>query len=152
MIEISKSPTADTRTCDFTKVSKEQLLTASKQHIHDVRLGMAFFISEIYTALERHDFDKIGDIEGFHEDFLTGFKQTIWWDKHRKLNRHHLNMEDGVPDDVNLVDVLDFIVDCVMSGMARSGSVYPLQLPAGLLERAFQNSVKLLIQQVKVKE
>lgn len=151
MIEISKSPTADTRTCDFAKVDKEQLLASSKQHIIDVQLGLAFFGEELNRAAQRHDFDKIEDIDGFHTDFLTGFKQTIWWDKHRKLNRHHLNMEDGIPEDVNLIDVLDFIVDCVMAGMARSGSVYPLQLPAGLLERAFQNSVTLLMQQVKVK-
>ena len=72
--------------------------------------------------------DKIAGIDGFHRDFLTGFKQTTWWDNHRKINRHHLLQDDGVPADVNLVDVLDMIVDCVMAGMARTGSVYPLDI------------------------
>jgi hypothetical protein len=53
---------------------------------------------------------------------------------------------------VNLIDVLDFIADCVMAGMARSGSVYPLHLSPELLERAFQNTVALLKSQVTVEE
>jgi hypothetical protein len=140
MIKIQKSETADTRTCDFSKVSKETLLASSKQHIRDVQQALDFFICRIDDAADRHDPDKITDIDGFHADFVTGFKQTGWWDRHRKLNRHHLTQDDGIPADVNLIDVLDFIADCVMAGMARSGSVYALNLPADLLERAFQNT------------
>jgi len=150
MIEISKSETADTRTCDFANVSKETLLASSRQHIDDVCKGLAFFQGLLTLAANHHDTDKLTDIDGFHADFLTGFKQTGWWDKHRKLNRHHLMQEDGIPSDVNLIDVLDFITDCVMAGMARSGSVYPLQLPHELLERAFQNTVELLKSNVTV--
>jgi hypothetical protein len=93
---------------------------------------------------ENHDHDKISDIEGFHRDFLTGFKETTWWDNHRKVNRHHLLEADGVPEDVNLIDVLDMIADCVMAGMARSGSVYPINIEPDVLMRAFQNTVELL--------
>ena len=81
---------------------------------------------------------------------MTGFAQTTWWTQHRQLNRHHLTMADGVREDVNLIDVLDFIVDCVMAGMARSGSVTPLQLSPELLEKAFQNTVTALQSQVVV--
>ncbi len=151
MIEIRQSPTADTRTCDFKNVTKDTLLASSKQHIGDVGKALTFFRDEIYKADIRHDTDKLTDIDGFHADFVTGFAQTGWWDRHRKLNRHHLTMADGVPDDVNMIDVLDFIADCVMAGMARSGSVYPLALPPELLERAFQNTVELLKRQVVVK-
>lgn len=150
MITIRPSPTADTRTCDFTQVTKEQLLTASKMHIHDIREGLAFFSDRLMRAGMRHDHDKLLDIDGFHRDFLTGFKEHTWWDNHRKVNRHHLTQEDGVPEAVNLIDVLDFIVDCVMAGMARSGSVYDLALPPALLERAFQNTVTLLKENVEV--
>lgn len=144
MIIVKPSPTADTRTCDFANTTKETLLASSRQHIADVREGLRYFESMIRKAAENHDYDKITDIDGFHRDFLTGFQRTEWWDKHRLVNRHHLNNEDGVRDDVNLIDVLDFIVDCVMAGMARSGSVYPLSLPPELLERAFQNTVEHL--------
>ena len=57
---------------------------------------------------------------------------------------------DGCPADVNLIDVLEFVADCVMASMARSGSVYPLQLTPDVLERAFQNTVELLKSQVAV--
>lgn len=151
-IEIRKSPTADTRTCDFANTSRETLLNSSIQHIADVRLGLEFFRMELYRASDWHDHDKIDDIDGFHRDFVTGFKQTEWWDNHRRVNRHHLMQDDGVPADVNLIDVLDMIADCVMAGMARSGSVYPLNLPTEVLTRAFQNTVEMLKAQVVVKE
>lgn len=150
MIAIKKSETADTRTCDFTKVDKRTLLNSSVQHIADVRHALQFFQGLIGSAATRHDDDKLTDIDGFHRDFVTGFKQTAWWDQHRRLNRHHLLNEDGIPVDVNLIDVLDFIADCVMAGMARSGSVYPLHLDAELLERAFQNTVDRLKLEVVV--
>lgn len=151
MIDISKSPTADTRTCDYANVDKATLLRSSAQHIADVGSGLAFFGSRLMSQAVAHDTDKLTDIDGFHADFVTGFKATGWWDRHRRLNRHHLTQDDGVPCDVNLIDVLDFIADCVMAGMARSGSVYPLSLPPELLERAFQNTVALLTKQVVVR-
>lgn len=150
MIQIRQSPTADTRTCDYANVTKETLRASSQQHIADVRKALDFFMARVCEAGQRHDPDKLTDLDGFHADFVTGFKQTGWWDRHRKLNRHHLNQDDGIPADVNLIDVLDFIADCVMAGMARSGSVYPLNLPPELLERAFQNTVELLKANVTV--
>ena len=150
MIAIHPSPTADTRTCDFTKVTETTLLKSSEQHIRDVHAALAFFVERIYQARDAHDTDKITDIAGFHADFVTGFTVTEWWDRHRKLNRHHLTEADGVPADVNLIDVLDFIADCVMAGMTRSGSVYPLHLSPELLEKAFQNTVELLKSEVVV--
>jgi len=141
---------ADTRTCDFTKVSKDALYASSLQHIADVRAALRYFVEFLEETIVNHDTDKLTDIDGFHADFVTGFKQTGWWDRHRKLNRHHLNQADGIPKDVNLIDVLDFIADCVMAGMARSGSVYDLSLPPAVLEEAFQNTVKLLKREVTV--
>ena len=152
MIEIHKSATADTRTCDFANVTKDQLYESSLQHIEDVGKGIRFLVEKLAHAAEVHDRDKISDIDGFHADFVTGFKQTGWWDRHRKSNRHHLLQADGVPADVNLVDVLDLIVDCVMAGMGRSGNVYPLDISARVLSRAFDNTVELLKAQVVVAE
>jgi len=150
MIEITKSATADTRTCDFANVSKQQLMQSSLTHISDVVKGLAFFQSYLTEAAGCHDSDKLTDIDWFHDDFITGFKETGWWDHHRKITRHHLNTEDGIPMDVNLLDVLEYITDCVMAGMARSGDVYELTILPGLLERAFINTVALLKAQVVV--
>jgi protein tyrosine phosphatase len=152
MIHIKKSQTADTRSCDFTKVTKETLHASSVQHINDVRSGMEFIKGLLSRAASHHDFDKLTDLDGFHSDFVGGFKSTVWWDKHRKNNRHHLLQSDGVPKDVNLVDVIDMIVDCVMAGMGRTGTVYPVDIPPDVLKLAFDNTVTLLKNVVVVDE
>jgi hypothetical protein len=152
LIRIKKSKTADTCSCDFTQVSEETLRESSIQHINDVRHALELFVGKIFDAMHDHDFDKISDIEGFHHDFITGFKETIWWDKHRKINRHHLLEADGIPQDVNLIDVLEMIADCVMAGMGRTGSVYPLNISPDVLMAAFQNTTDLLKSSVIVEE
>jgi protein tyrosine phosphatase len=152
MITINKSKTADTRTCDYSKVTKEQLRDSSVQHIQDVRKGMQFFSDFLYQAGTHHDFDKLTGIDHFHADFITGFKQTGWWDNHRKVNRHHLLQDDGIPSDVNLIDVLDMIVDCVMAGMGRTGTVYPLNIDPNVLMTAFQNTVTMLQDKIIVED
>lgn len=152
MISIQKSHTADTRTCDFANTTKETLLASSRQHIGDVVQALAFFCRYLVTAAGEHDYDKLTAIDWFHKDFVTGFKETGWWDNHRKIHRHHLNMADGVPENVNLLDVLEHIADCVMAGMARSGNVYELKLSDELLQKAFKNTVTLLKLEVEVKD
>ena len=144
MIHIKKSPTADTLTCDWAKVTQTQLLTSSKQHIGDVVKGMLFFANNLLFIAMSHDKDKIDKIDHFHADFITGFAQTEWWDNHRKITRHHLSEEDGIPTDVNLIDVIEYRVDGVMAGMARSGSVYDIVLGDELLQQALKNTVELL--------
>jgi protein tyrosine phosphatase len=152
MIKISKSKTADTRSCDFSQVTKEQLKASSIQHIDDVRKGMDFIKEVIDKSVVMHDYDKLTELDHFHADFVTGFKQTGWWDNHRKVNRHHLLQDDGIPADVNLIDVLDMIVDCVMAGMGRTGTVYPLEIKPEVLMTAFQNTVELLKSQIVVED
>ena len=149
-IKIKKSPTADTRTCDWSKVTKEELLKSSEQHIDDVKNGLDYFGQMLFNTALEHDCDKIIDIDHFHSDFKTGFKKTGWWNNHINVNRHHIDKPDGVPGNVNLIDVLEHITDCVMAGMARSGSVYELKLPDELLQKAFQNTVKLLKNEIEV--
>ena len=131
-------------------MSREPLLALSAQHIGDVGQALAFFGALLTAAAVRHDTDKLTDIDGFHADFVTGFAQTGWWDRHRRLNRHHLEQPDGIPADVNLIDVLDYIADCTMAGMARSGSVRPLVFDSALLLRAAENTAALLASQVVV--
>jgi hypothetical protein len=154
VIKIRKSETADTRTCDFRNVTRETLGASSRQHIADVSVALAHFAQMLHRAAAMHDVDKLTDLDSFHADFITGFdaEHQGWWDRHRSLNRHHLMQLDGVPDDVNLIDVLDFIADCTMAGMARSGDVYALALPDGLLERAFHNTAALLKSAVVVEQ
>jgi len=151
MIQIKTSKTADTRSCDFTKVTKEQLKESSIQHIGDVAEGLLFFTDMLFSAQVFHDKDKITNLKQFHKDFIGGFKNTTWWDNHRKITRHHLQQADGVPEDVNLIDVLEMIVDCVMAGMARNlAGFYPPTIEPDVLMKAFNNTVELLKKNVEV--
>lgn len=152
MIVIKESKTADTRSCDFTQVTKTQLMISSQQHINDVIKGMMFFKNLIDKNAGQHDLDKLTDLDGFHHDFIGGFKETTWWDNQRKVNRHHLLQEDGIPEDVNLVDVIEMITDCVMAGMARTGTVYPLNINPDVLMKAFHNTVSLLKENIMVEK
>lgn len=151
MIEVFKSPTADTRTCDFANTTKETLLESSRHHIADVGKALAFLSAKLTEAAAVHDYDKLTAIDWFHSDFTTGFVKTGWWDNHRKIHRHHLAQDDGIPADVNLIDVLEFIADCVMAGMARSGDVSELKLSPEVLQQALANTTAMLKSQVTVK-
>jgi hypothetical protein len=150
MIQIKKSNTADTRTCDWSKVSKEQLLESSLSHIGDVGKGLEFFRDRLKEAFINHDYTKIKNIDEFYRDFQTGFKTTEWWQMHQRDERHHLKEPRYVQPDVNLIDILEMITDCVMAGMARSGEYRHEEIPDSLLREAFNNTVKLLLKNVEV--
>jgi hypothetical protein len=152
MIEIKKSPTADSRTCGVSLVTKQQLIDSSLQHIADVSKAMSFFSSMLFEAASKHDYDKLTEIDWFFRDFKTKFDEHGWWDNHRAIHRHHLEQSDGIPDDVNLLDILEYISDCVMAGKARTGSVRPLVMSGDLLLAAFENTVHLLDSNVSVVE
>ena len=70
MIKIHRSPTADTRTCDHTKVTKDELLRSSKMHIRDMQQAMAHLAWLVTVAGRDHDHDKVSDdsIAAFHAD------------------------------------------------------------------------------------
>jgi len=152
MIKIKKSPTADSRTCDWSKVSEKQLLDSSKQHIQDVCMAMDLFQKLIKIAKMNHDHDKVSEIKWFHHDFMTGFEEQTWYKNHKRVNRHHITDEDGCPEDVNLIDVLEYIADCTMAGLARSGKVREITLDEKTLMKAFVNTCKLLEQNVEVED
>lgn len=150
MIIIQKSPTADTRSCDFSKVSQEQLLASSHQHIGDVQRVMMVLVQGMCEAAQSHDWTKISNIREFHDDFKTGFETQEWYKMHKAVERHHIASDDGVRPNVNLVDVMEHIVDCVVAGIARTGEVTPLKVSSETLQLAFQNTVEIVKAQVRL--
>jgi len=151
MIIIKNSKTADSRTCNVAKVSKEQLLRSSHQHRSDVIKGFKFFNDMMMKQAYQHDWDKLWDIDAFYADFKTSFDKKDWLERHIRTSRHHLLEKGGVPEDVNLIDVLDMIIDCVMAGKGRKGEVYPLEIDPEVLMLAFNNTAELLKKQVVVR-
>jgi hypothetical protein len=152
MIQIQRSLTADSRSCDVTKVTEEKLLESSLQHIGDVQKGMDFFIQKLVEARRDHDFTKLLYIGEFHSDFKTEFKQHSWYDKHKAEERHHINAPDGVRDDVNVIDLIEYIVDGTMAGRARTGKVFPFELSNELLQKIVKNTADLINSQIVVTE
>ena len=150
-IIINKSETADTRTCDFSKVTKDTLLNSSRQHIKDVMKGFDFFIERMENAALLHDNTKITEIDGFYDDFKTGFEKQDWYKMHQDKERHHLKNKEYVQDDVNLVDVFEMVIDCVMAGLARSGKYTHEDIDPEVLQKAVKNTADMLIKAVSVK-
>ena len=148
MIIIKKSPTADSRCCDAKNVSKETLIESTRLHIRDVYRSMDFLGQLVENAGFEHDRHKHETIDEFHKAFTGGFVDETWWNEHKK-ERHHL--PDDL-DDVNLIDILEHIADCVTAGMARTGKVRPLTISNEKLQKAFQNTVNLLIRNIKVED
>ena len=152
MIKIKKSETADSRTCDFTKVTKEQLLASTHSHLADIKQGFDFLIHKMHEQRARHDLTKLSHIDDFHRNFITGFKEQDWWELHQEKERHHFNNPKYIPTDINLIDILDQIVDGVMAGMARSGAYRQEYISQELLKEAYDNTVKMLLSEVIVEK
>ena len=150
MINIKNSNKADTRTCNVSMVTIDEFMKDIKSHIKDVEAGMNFFAEMISTTGEIHDQTKILHSKWFYDDFKTEFKEHSWYKMHQETERHHLSNPEYVQDDVNLIDVLEMITDGVMAGMARSGEYRKEDISDELLRKAFDNTVDLLLKQVKV--
>ena len=81
----------------------------------------------------------------------SNFMDREWAKQHYFVNeRHHL--ATYAPPDVNMLDVIEMICDCVVAGMAQSGDVYDVEIPSEVLQNAVKNTVKLLKDEVEVVE
>lgn len=150
MITIRKSVNADSRTAK-KNATIQDLETDTKSHISDVAQGLRFIADLIEAKGKLHDHTKLENLSEFHAALTNGHvKESEWYKKHITEERHHLL--SYVHDDVNLTDVVEHIVDCVMAGLARSGSVYDIELPNDVLQLAVKNTVELLKANVQVVE
>ena len=141
-IKIKKCPVAE---------SKEDFLTVQAMHASDVQKGCAFIANKIIEAGINHDYSKIPLLDNYLENNIaakTGdeFKNCKWYQAHINAERHHLNAR--CPDDVNLIDVIELLVDCVMASIARRGNLYATEtadfISMDILEKAFKNTVEML--------
>ncbi len=151
-IRIHKSPSADTRSADH-EITPRELLDSSRMHIDDVQKAMMFLRTQLFNALLSHDWTKILYDREFYEQFhkaqQTGDWGKGWYDQiHIVKERHHL--KDRCPDDVNLIDVLEMLCDCVMAGLARSGKYREEEPNPEILVKAYKNTVKMLLDATEV--
>ena len=118
---------------------------------------MCEFAQEIENRSEKHDWTK--KVEPYKSMFYRDMCNTIegrvdffngeWSRLHyEELERHHLNRH--CPEDVNLIDVIEMLCDCVVAGKARSGDVYDITISDTVLQNAVKNTVELLKSHVVV--
>ena len=156
MITIKKSPNADSRSApDLKSLDVKTLESDTNRHIGDIKNGLKFFADMLKEAGEKHDHLKLDRLEEFHEALTSEkIKESKWYKDHITEERHHLVAKvgtiSGVPKDVNLIDVIEHLVDCVMAGMARSGEIYDVELPADVLKKAHENTIELLKKNITV--
>jgi hypothetical protein len=156
MVKIKKHTEGDSR------VAKElptfsAFNDANTAHQHDVNKLAEEFVDMLKARVSSHDWTKTSEPyrSMFYRDLcatLEGrmdFMDGKWAHLHyNELERHHLKRH--CPDDVDLCDVIEMVCDCVAAGMARSGEVYDIDIPAEVLTKAVQNTAKLLMDEIEV--
>ena len=155
MIKIKKNPNGDTRTAP-KNVSFEEFQEANDMHISDVNHVMEFLSNCVRFRGVLHDYTKKSQEKLFYDNFLstmnhgTDFTKDERYQFHVQNERHHLLSH--CPDDVNLIDVLEMIVDCTCASLARSGEVPPMEINDDILRKAIDNTVELIKSVVEVEE
>ena len=153
---IKKKTLGDTRTAEYMP-SREEFNAANEGHIDDVKNLTKSFCDEMIERISHHDWTKMSepyatmfydDMKANIEDGKEPFTDMEWYKLHVNAERHHLN--DRVPEDVDLIDVVERLVDCVSAGMARRGSVYDVTVPDDVLQKAVANTVLKMINAVIV--
>lgn len=148
-VKIKRNTDGDTRVA--TKVPTfQEFYEANRLHTQDVKRMMKGFAEELEERASYHDWSK--RIEPHESTFYRELCNTIegrinfeegeWYKFHCENERHHLL--NCCPDDVNLVDVIEMLCDCVCAGMARIGYVRDLEINTEILERAVGNTAKML--------
>ena len=143
-IEVTPSPT----TTPGTPVDATTLELSTRMHVEDVKRGIDFIVHKLNEAKLSHDHTKFEQLELFLAAYNSGFKDDAFFKMHRTSERHHL---DPSIKDINLLDILEHMVDGIVAGKARKGTVYPFKLAPELLEAAVTNTAKLIESHVVIK-
>lgn len=155
--------TVKTNTNGDSRVAKRvptfpEFMEANRSHRKDVLGLMELFVVMLEDRAVRHDCTKV--IEPYASMFYRDLCNTIegkmefmdgeWARIHyEEQERHHLKRY--CPDDVNLIDVIEMVCDCMCAGAARSGgNIYDVDIPPEILEKALNNTVDLLKSRIEI--
>ena len=148
MIEIIKSPNQNLKN---QPIDDMVLLHSTLEHMDNVLDAMLYFADKLAESGQAHDYTKIQKFPDFKVALESGnIKESDWYKLHISEERHHLMAQ--LPDDINLIDVLEYISDCMMAGLARSDTLYDITLDNLVLQKAFNNTIAMLRKEVVVKE
>ena len=155
-IKICRNTNGDSRVATKVPTFRE-FHRSNAEHCENVREMMVNFAEDIKWQGKKHDWTKEEEpyTSMFYRDLCNTiegkmkFEDGEWSKLHYATERHHLLR--NVPDDVNLIDVIEMIADCVCAGMARSGRVRPLEIDESILMKAVNNTVKLMAESVELR-
>ena len=152
---IYKNSNGDTRTAPKNVTFKE-FQKANDMHREDVKNTMNEIAFLLMEKGKKHDWTKKDYEEMFYNNFLstlnngTNFIEDEWYQLHIEKEKHHLFSK--CHDDVDLLDVIEMVVDCVCAGKARSGEIRGLEINQEILDKALKNTVKKINEMVKCEE
>ena len=130
---------------NINEATKDDILRASAIHIQDVQKGCAFIANKIIEAGIMHDHTKIS----LTDKFFDKNNRYIGVQAHTVAERHH-HIKSQCPDDVTLVDILEFIVDVVVAATARNGRVCDEPISSEILQKAYKNTFEMLKREIIV--
>lgn len=147
-VKIKRNSNGDSRTAEGVPTF-EEFHNANQMHMNDVERTMNEVGWEILHRGRQHDITKTILEEMFYRDMVDTIENRIkftdgeWANIHYNNERHHLHRV--VPEDVNFIDILEMICDCVCAGKARSEKEYvDVELDMQTLRKAYENTVKLI--------
>ena len=156
-IIIKKASTVDETATD--EEFKDSNFSGTYMHISDVQKGCAFIANKIIEAGIQHDNTKmsLADMALCAENRKNNVpvRETEWYKSHIKNNRHHYSQHEQCPDDYNLIDVIESLVDCVMAVKARRGQTAKMStdyISPELLAKAFKNTIEMLENEIIVED
>lgn len=152
---IKKTNKCDTRTLPKgSVVSEADVKEDTLRHRQAVIDVGSFICDKIKEQFKEHDWTKLGAfLPQFTDGLNKGFDSkefSDWYNVHVSTERHHL--KSFVPDDVNIIDLLEMLIDCVCAGKARTGDVYPMELSNELLQKVVSNTFEYLKSIVEAKD
>ena len=128
---------------------ESRLFKDTVQHKKDVEQVMDIIGEYIKERGRGHDWTKLAYFDDFARDCLErkdtpDFKSRDWYHIHTLKERHHVNAR--VPDNVNFIDLLELMVDCIVAGYARSGKInYNFMVVSQtIINEAYWNTIRLI--------
>ena len=148
IVEIDKSPNADSRTADKGKVSFEDFSKATDMHREDVKNVIYELARRLREIGDKHDWTKKEQEDEYYDSYVTSkkngtdFHKSDWYKNHVKEERHHIKYH--VAADINLLDILEVICDHCCDELVEKGKVGKMDIDEDVLMKAFNNTVELV--------
>lgn len=148
IVEIDKSPNADSRTADKGKVSFEDFSKATDMHREDVKNVIYELARRLREIGDKHDWTKKEQEDEYYDSYVTAkkngtdFHKSDWYKNHVKEERHHIKYH--VAPDINLLDILEVICDHCCDELVEKGRVGKMYIDEDVLMKAFNNTVELV--------